>query len=467
MKYIFAGGYFAFDESMAKYKGNDSRKTFMPNKPIKHGIKIWCLCISAGALHGFCICFKVAQSVPKKLKKKYEQKCEPNLKAMGSLVFRFCKTMLHDTGVVDACLYGDQAFSGVALSLALLKIGVLYTGTLQSNRIPKETPWCYSTEEEEEHKYFQLKTQKASKYEQDSKLCVKRKGKHLYIQRWKDKSTTSFTNVISTAHSLCPLHDHATHQRYNVRQEEGQTFLRWLGIKEYNLYMCAVDSLDFLASAYSFSRRASAKKGDGRLCDWMLMLTFAGNMYKLFLGIISAAYSLYGYATPKECWSLSHHDFMCLLMIRMVSMATEGKDGEYYTKPSSKPGRKRGRVRVVSATRLSDKQWIEKLEHVVTKTPTYTNADTGKRERRRGRCACCHSDSHSKTNSIYYCHKCSDPKAGERRDEHGKWQGKNITLFCSQACAHHWHTNAKGKLKWCGRCKKCKSLGKTTPVPIV
>ena len=449
-KYIFPGGYFAFDESMAKYKGQDSRKTFMPNKPIKHGIKIWCLCISGGPLHGFCIQYKVAQSVPQNLKQKYERLHVPGLKGIGSLVFRFCKESLFDTGVVGCCVYGDQAFSGVSLALALLSIGVLYTGTLQSNRIPVETPWT-----DDGDTYYQLKEMKASQYQQDSKLCVKRKRHHLYIQRWKDKSETSFTNVISTAHSLCTQHDHAMHSRYNLRQQSPQTFLRWIGIQFYNIYMCAVDSMDFLAQAYSFSRRASAKKGDGRLCDWMLDQAFA-NMYKLFLGIIFVSYFMYGYASPKDCWSLSHHDFLCLLMTRMIDMAVEGGDGERYVKPSRRSGRKRGRVRVVSSLRLSDKQWLDRLEHVVTKTPIYTNAITGKRDRRIGRCACCHSDFHSKKSSIYYCHKCSHPKAGEKRNEDGKWQGNKITFFCSHECANHWHTNNKGKLKWCGRCRKCK-----------
>lgn len=111
------------DESMIKFKGRDSKKQYMPAKPIKRGFKAWCRCDSkTGYLYQCDIYTGKDQTLNEEgLGYRVVMKLGGNLPRNTHLVF-------------------DNFFSSLALMEALHHRGILATGTVRMNRkgLPKE-----------------------------------------------------------------------------------------------------------------------------------------------------------------------------------------------------------------------------------------------------------------------------------------------------------------------------------------
>ena len=114
----------SIDEAMIPYKGRSSLKQYMPNKPVKRGIKIW---MRAEAVNGYVSALKV-----------YTGKTGKGVEhGLGSSVVKHLSEDLHHT---YRHLYFDNFFSSVDLLLDLLRVGLYGCGTLRSNRkgFPKD-----------------------------------------------------------------------------------------------------------------------------------------------------------------------------------------------------------------------------------------------------------------------------------------------------------------------------------------
>ncbi|CAG4998248.1 unnamed protein product [Parnassius apollo] len=111
------------DESMIKFKGRDSKKQYMPAKPIKRGFKAWCRCDSkTGYVYQFDIYTgKDKESYEEGLRYRVVMKLGGNLPRNTHLVF-------------------DNFFSSLALMDALYHRCILATGTVRMNRkgLPKD-----------------------------------------------------------------------------------------------------------------------------------------------------------------------------------------------------------------------------------------------------------------------------------------------------------------------------------------
>ena len=111
------------DEAMIRFDGRLSCKQYMPKKPVKWGIKMWCLC---DANTGYCIAFNV-----------YTGRNEGqavNLDLGYKVVMRLMCNYLQRHHHV----YADNFFTSVHLAEALLQADTYLCGTTRATR--KEFP---------------------------------------------------------------------------------------------------------------------------------------------------------------------------------------------------------------------------------------------------------------------------------------------------------------------------------------
>ena len=111
------GQFVSVDEAMIKMKGLSPLRTYMPNKPVKYGYKVWALCCS---VTGYLYNFDVYQG-------KVGKDTETGLGM--SVVVRLMSVLYR--GCVVAC---DRFFNSIALCYELLKNGMQLIGTVMTNR---------------------------------------------------------------------------------------------------------------------------------------------------------------------------------------------------------------------------------------------------------------------------------------------------------------------------------------------
>ena len=113
----------AVDEAMIKFSGRLSFRQYMPQKPIKRGMKVWMLCDSvSGYLFNFDI---------------YLGKQERTHHGLGhDVVMTLTQPIYHSCRHV----YFDNFFTGLPLLNSLLDVSLYGCGTVRVNRIgfPKE-----------------------------------------------------------------------------------------------------------------------------------------------------------------------------------------------------------------------------------------------------------------------------------------------------------------------------------------
>ena len=121
----------AVDEAMIKFQGRSSLKQYMPQKPIKRGIKVWVLGDSS---NGYFVDFTV-----------YTGK-EGNVAVKG-LGFQVVLSLAKQLQGKHHVVYFDNFFTSVELLEELLKWGLYACGTVRSNRkqFPKELCEATST----------------------------------------------------------------------------------------------------------------------------------------------------------------------------------------------------------------------------------------------------------------------------------------------------------------------------------
>jgi hypothetical protein len=207
-KKIFTpSGYFAVDESMMKWKGRLGWRQFMPNKPIRFGMKVWALCDSVtGYMYNFQIYTGKENGRPEK-----------NLSA------RVVTDLVEPLYYTNAQLFMDNFYTGYQLIKDLLAKKVYACGTVRANR--KDLP-----------KDIVKKTIVKHNFE------IAQRQNVLFCS-WQD---TKKVNFLSNYHSPS---DMGIVRRKNEKKERVEIDAPKV-VADYNDYMNAVDKLDQKISYY-------------------------------------------------------------------------------------------------------------------------------------------------------------------------------------------------------------------------
>ena len=117
-KICLPGKKISIDEAMIAFKGRSSLKQYMPQKPVKRGIKCW---VRADAVTGYVSAFEVYTG----------RKGDSVEKGLGANVVKsLCESIYH----TKRHIYFDNFFSSVDVALDLLQNGLYSCGTVSSNR---------------------------------------------------------------------------------------------------------------------------------------------------------------------------------------------------------------------------------------------------------------------------------------------------------------------------------------------
>ena len=114
----FPGQQISIDEAMIPFKGRSGPEQYMPNKPVKRGIKCW---MRAEATTEYMSAFEVYTG-------KKGDSVEIDLGAQ--VVKGLCASLYHS----NCHVYFNNFFSSVNLALDLLRKGLYSCATLRSNR---------------------------------------------------------------------------------------------------------------------------------------------------------------------------------------------------------------------------------------------------------------------------------------------------------------------------------------------
>ena len=199
------------DEAMIPFKGRSTLKQYMPQKPVKRGIKVWAL---ADAMNGFVSMFQVYTG-------KQGNTAEKGLGAnvVTTLTKPYTNTFRH--------VYFDNFFTGVGLLLDLHESGLYGCGTVRTNR--KGFPQ-------------QLKpiVKKGMKERGESKTY---QYKNLTMSAWQDNKT------VTVAATNC---DPTVNEQVLRKQKDGTSIAVKCpqSVVLYNKYMGGVDRSDQLRGYY-------------------------------------------------------------------------------------------------------------------------------------------------------------------------------------------------------------------------
>ena len=108
------------DEAMIQFDGRLSWKQYMPKKPVKWGLKLWCLCDSDT---GYCVAFNV-----------YIGSNRDNQQANLDLGYRVVMGLMPNYLNKHHHVFADNFFTSVHLAEALLQAGTYLCGTTRGTR---------------------------------------------------------------------------------------------------------------------------------------------------------------------------------------------------------------------------------------------------------------------------------------------------------------------------------------------
>ncbi|XP_063971496.1 piggyBac transposable element-derived protein 4-like [Lytechinus pictus] len=200
------------DEAMIKYNGRLAWKQYMPKKPTKWGIKLWCLCDSKT---GYCLTFQVYTG----------RGMDAELVQQFGLGYTVVMGLLNQYLLRNHIVYADNFFSSLPLVEDLLQADTYYCGTLRKDRvgIPRE-----------------LQQVRLEKYDN-----VKWARNAVTVTRWKDKRDVY---LISTNN------DGSDGQKSRTKFRRDERISIPTVIQDYNAEMGGVDHADQLRSYYNVGR---------------------------------------------------------------------------------------------------------------------------------------------------------------------------------------------------------------------
>ena len=205
----------SIDEAMIAFRGRLSFRQYLPLKPTKYGIKVWCRADPAdGYLHDFQVYTGRVNNAGRR-----------EVGLASRVVVDLSRPLVGHHHIVNA----DNYFSSPTLAFQLLDDDIYYRGTARTNRI--DFPSALLTDRD-------LRAQGDYRVVQRGELIA---------GHWRDKKIIHFLSTADQARA------ETTVQR---RQRSGERLDIQcpLAVSEYNCYMNGVDHADQLRTAYSTYR---------------------------------------------------------------------------------------------------------------------------------------------------------------------------------------------------------------------
>lgn len=119
---LWPGENVAVDEAMKKFKGRCSFKQYIKNKPVRWGLKIFCLCCSATAYLWNAIIYVGKKKTDDQKKKEMGATTATVLDLVGPLANK------------NHCVFMDNFYTSIPLFVELRKRGFSATGTVRKGR---------------------------------------------------------------------------------------------------------------------------------------------------------------------------------------------------------------------------------------------------------------------------------------------------------------------------------------------
>jgi hypothetical protein len=222
------GKYLAIDEMMIRYKGSYSPiRQYMPNKPQKWGLKVWCLADAVSKyVYNFAIyCGKSVEAV-----------LQPSRRGEPRLAHNVVVDMVDGLDGRGHVVVMDNYFSSVGLYMELASRGIYAIGTMRSNRVGLP-------EEFKDTKSF------GRTATQGDLLWRMHESHGISSILWKDKRPVLLlsTNAQPIGFPCRPV-DVVPRRNGAIREDIHSLPMH----KEYTTYMCGVDVADQLRASYSY-----------------------------------------------------------------------------------------------------------------------------------------------------------------------------------------------------------------------
>lgn len=331
------GRVIVIDESMVPFQGRLIFKQYIPNKTHPYGIKLYKLCTVDGYTYNIIV---------------YTGKNERNAQVSHS------EQIVHDLlKNIDAkdgyYLYADNFYSSLHLAESLFEQGIIYCGTMRSNRkgIPKSLP---------------------NKMKRGD-ICGKQRN-FLRIIKWMDKRPVLMLSTDPSHEAKCiPT---------GKRTREGHDILKPKVITDYNKAKKGVDFSDQMSSYHSVLRRSL--KWYRKLIFEILFGTCIVNSWIIFNKISSSKVSI--------------TEFRRKLAQELVVTPTPREDPKTpkrvrhtFIKPSG-PGKKKRRQCQGCYNKLRETHTSREASNLVTKITSYCSDCPGK----PGMCLSCFNENHKK-----------------------------------------------------------------------
>lgn len=218
--------YQSVDEMMIPFKGRLSFKQYMPKKPTKWGIKVFCRCSTTGIVHDMIVYCGSDTT-------KYLGNPENSNSSVENIVIELVKSL---PKTANFKLYFDNYFTTLKLMLLLQeKFQIHTTGTIRTNRL-KNCPL-----ESESN----LRSQGRG-----STDAVVDLNSNITVVRWLDNSTVT---LASTYASIEPT---TIVRRWSRKEKKTVSVSCPFIVSEYNRSMGGVDLSDMLISLYAIDRKS-------------------------------------------------------------------------------------------------------------------------------------------------------------------------------------------------------------------
>ena len=213
--------YSAVDEMVIPFKGHNSLKQYIKNKPHKWGIKVFA---RAGA-SGFCYDFEIYVG-------KGTVASETGIGISGDVVLRLTERLPVGENYK---VFMDNWFTSYQLIVELKKKGLLSVGTVRQNRIPG----CVLKKDDE------LKKKGRGSYDFRTE-----QGQNIIAVKWFDNRAV---HLISSYAGINPV---GSTRRWSLKDKQFITVDQPSIVKEYNKFMGGVDLHDMLVALYRINIRA-------------------------------------------------------------------------------------------------------------------------------------------------------------------------------------------------------------------
>lgn len=224
-QYFPADQELSIDEAMIKYKGRLSFVQYMPNKPVKRGIKVFCLC---DARTGFVLKFDVYVG--------RQANAQPQKNLAEAIVLK----LVEGFEGKNFYIFMDNWFTSIKLFMELLARDIRACGTLRADR--KGFPLCL--------KDVKLSQQGDSAFAQCGDLV---------ISVWRDKAKNKPVRVLSTMFPA--IGDDTVTRRKKTADGNMENIVinRPPAITQYSKFMGGVDLSDQNRSYYPVQSRRNVK----------------------------------------------------------------------------------------------------------------------------------------------------------------------------------------------------------------